>query len=231
MLPAAPAEEAPISVGEPGLDGGPGGYSRPSDECPYERPFPEDFDECPAYTPQRFVPFDSLHRPLNPIWTCNFLSPKRAADRAHGYYACCALGDAAARVAWVEAVRKDRLDQVTHLRRQVIEVARPYLVEVYAAKSRQLEGGDSQDRATADLEQAVERMEADILAYIDLHAQEFEAASMPVAAVKEMMTLALRDMVDRRELGGQNFSPPPELLEKFPEAVRPILISGAGPAD
>jgi len=206
--------------------------SRPPDECPYERPFEEDFDDCPAYAPQRFVPFDSLHRPLNPIWTCGFLSPRRAADRTHGYYACCSLGDAAARVAWVESIHKDRLDQVTYLRRQIIEVARPHLVEMYAAKSRQLEGGlTSKVGATAELKQVLAKVETDVVAYIDLHAEEFEAASMPVAPVKELMTLAVRHMVERRELGGQGFVPPPDLLEKFPEEIRPLLTAGAAPGD
>ena len=197
---------------------------RPLDECPYERPFPDDFDDCPAYAARRFVPFDSLHRPLKPIWTCNFLTPRRAVDKAHGYYGCCSLGDAAERVAWVERIRKDRLDGVVRLQRATATLAQPFLGDIYAAKARQLEGAEAEARATNDLETILHRLEGEIVAFIDQHREEFEAADLPVDACKEIMSLAVREMVDRRTAASHQFIPPAELLERFPEEVRPLLF-------
>lgn len=197
---------------------------RPADECPYQRPFPEHFDDCPAYAARRFVPFDSLDRPLKPIWTCNFLAPKRAVDKAHGYYACCSLGDVAARLAWVERIHKDRLDSVVRLQRATASLAQPYIVDIYAAKARQLEGSDAGAEATNELETLLRRLEGEIVAFIDEHQAEFEAASMPIDACKEIITLAIRDMVDRRNSPSQAFTPPPSLLEHFLVEVRPLLF-------
>ncbi|MEA2684347.1 MAG: hypothetical protein QOK05_2675 [Chloroflexota bacterium] len=197
---------------------------RPADECPYERPFQEGFDDCPAYAARRFVPFDSLHRPLNAIWTCNFLTPKRAVDKAHGYYACCSLGDVAARLAWVERVHKDRLDSVVRLQRATESLAQPFIVEIYAAKARQLEGGEAGAQATNELERLLHTLETEIVAYFDDHAAEFEAASLPVDACKEIMTLAVRDMVERRGSARRQFTPPQALVERFPSEIRPLLF-------
>ena len=42
----------------------------PADACPYPRPFPDGFAECPLYDGERYVPADSKESPLGPIWTC-----------------------------------------------------------------------------------------------------------------------------------------------------------------
>src|ERR1700724_475081 len=36
--------------------------ARPDDECPYPKPFPADFDACPAYQPRQFIPLDTLYQ-------------------------------------------------------------------------------------------------------------------------------------------------------------------------
>jgi hypothetical protein len=224
---SAPAAEGrPVSpLQAPDPDGA--GEARPTDECPYHRPFPEDFDDCPAYAARRYVPFDSLHHPLRPIWTCNFLSPRRAANRAHGYYASCTLGDAADRLAWVESLRGERLAQVTRLQRQTAAVAEPFLAEVYAAKARQLEATGTRLGATAELEVLLRRVEAKIAEFIDDNRAEFEAAGLPADPCKEVMTLAVRAALERRHLGSVSFEPPDDLLQKFPVEIRPLLFPTA----
>lgn len=37
---------------------------RPSDECPFPKPFPTTFSACPGYQPRQFLVFDSQNRPL-----------------------------------------------------------------------------------------------------------------------------------------------------------------------
>jgi hypothetical protein len=202
---------------------------RPADECPYRRPFPHDFDDCPAYAARRFVPFDSMHRPLQPVWTCNFLVPKRSGASQHGYYAACSLGDEAARQRWVEEVRKERLDSVVRLQRATTAIAQPYLEEIYAAKRRQLDSSENQLRAAAELGALLARLEAEVVKFIDTNRAEFNAASLPVEACKELMTLAMREAAESRTVSGDRFRAPQALLDKFPAEVRPLLFPAITP--
>jgi hypothetical protein len=73
------------------------GSSRPADECPFARPFPEGFNECATFRPQPFVPTDMKDRPLAPMLTCSHLVTRTLGNGKVGWYAACGLGDAAAR--------------------------------------------------------------------------------------------------------------------------------------
>ena len=165
-----------------------------------------------------------MHRPLQPVWTCNFLIARRSGATQHGYYAACSLGDQAARQRWVEEVRKERLDSVVRLQRATTAIAQPYLAEIYAAKRRQLNSGEDQLKASAELGALLATLEAEVVKYIDDHRADFNAASLPVEACKELMTLAMRDAAESRTIGGEGFRAPQELLDKFPAEVRPLLL-------
>ncbi len=45
----------------------------PDDVCPYRRPFPRGFSECPAFQPTAFLPRTSRETPLEERWTCSHL--------------------------------------------------------------------------------------------------------------------------------------------------------------
>src|ERR1700682_237267 len=76
---------------------------RPADECPWRRPFPEGFDECPVFVPQSFVPTDSRDRPLPAVLTCRHLVSRSFNLPKVGWYGACEIGDAAARRAYLRA--------------------------------------------------------------------------------------------------------------------------------
>jgi hypothetical protein len=78
-------------------DGKPNGSSRPADECPFKRPFPEGFDQCPTFQPQAFSPLDMSERPLAPMLTCGHLVTRSLGNGKFGWYAACKIGDEAAR--------------------------------------------------------------------------------------------------------------------------------------
>ena len=75
---------------------------RPADECPWPRPFPERFDQCPVFVPQPFSPTDSRDHPLPPVLTCRHLVSRAFDHRKVGWYGACEIGDAAARRAYIE---------------------------------------------------------------------------------------------------------------------------------
>ena len=76
--------------------------SRPGDECPWPRPFPEGFDQCPVFAPQAFSPTDSRDRPLPQVLTCRHLVSRPFEQGKVGWYGACEIGDAAARRAYLE---------------------------------------------------------------------------------------------------------------------------------
>lgn len=87
---------------------------RPSDHCPYPKPFAADFDDCPAFQSRQFIPLDTLYQPLDPVLTCRHLETRAMAQR-HRWYAACALGDAEARRRWVREVGTLRLQRIRDL--------------------------------------------------------------------------------------------------------------------
>lgn len=73
---------------------------RPTDHCPYVRPFPADFAGCPAFEPVGFNPVTSDYQPLELATTCRHLTSRQVSGESGRWYPACRLGDAAARVAW-----------------------------------------------------------------------------------------------------------------------------------
>jgi hypothetical protein len=81
----------------PPVDGKPTNSGRPADECPFERPFPQGFDQCPTFQPEPFAPLDMSDRPLAPMLTCGQLVTRSLPNGKVGWYAACRIGDEAAR--------------------------------------------------------------------------------------------------------------------------------------
>src|SRR5258706_12926924 len=79
--------------------------SRPADACPYPRPFPPGFHDCPSYRSARLMPFDSRYRPLKPERTCQHLEVGAATPPGR-FYARCAVGTAADRQHWRDPARE-----------------------------------------------------------------------------------------------------------------------------
>src|SRR6266571_5063405 len=73
----------------------------PADACPYPRPFPDGFAECPLYDGERYVPADSKESPLGPIWICRHLVTRPFnLDGVEHHYGACRLEAAEPDVAW-----------------------------------------------------------------------------------------------------------------------------------
>jgi len=85
---------------------------RPADECPWRRPFPQGFDQCPVFSPLPFSPTDSRDHPLPQVLTCRHLVSRPFEQRKVGWYGACEIGDAAA--------RRDDLE------RKIVSVVKPF---------------------------------------------------------------------------------------------------------
>src|ERR1700756_2886676 len=109
---------------------------RPADECPYPKPFPAEFEGCPAFQARQFIPLDTMYQPLDPVLTCRHLETRALAQR-HRWYAACALGDTDARRRWVKELGTIRLDRIRALQRQLGSVIEPFSAELWRLKGQQ----------------------------------------------------------------------------------------------
>ncbi len=82
----------------------------PADACPYPRPFPDGFAECPLYDGERYVPADSKESPLGTIWICRHLVTRPFnLDGVEHHYGACRFGGRGARRRLAVVTRIKRL--------------------------------------------------------------------------------------------------------------------------
>ena len=65
--------------------------SRPADACPFQRPFPSDFEACGTFEDESWAPVDSHFQPLKAQRTCRHLTIGQSGG---SFYPRCALGAA-----------------------------------------------------------------------------------------------------------------------------------------
>jgi hypothetical protein len=75
----------------------------PDDACPYTRPFPEDFQECPTFVRADVVTEPSIDQPVTAGGSCVNLTVGIFLDELRHRYARCRLGDSAARMAHLKS--------------------------------------------------------------------------------------------------------------------------------
>lgn len=200
------------------------GQGRPADACPYRRPFPADFHDCPAYHPAWFIPLTTGYDSMSPVWTCSNLAASPVPAAAARFYGRCRIGDAAAREAWADTVHAQRL---AALRRLSVELSRETTAltgELMAAKGAQLQArDDAAERARAGerLEALAARWLGELDAFLRRNGAALRNLDFPPEAIRALCV----DLVDAWI--GQDHSGPPEIsddaLRLFPEDVRVLL--------
>lgn len=205
---------------------------RPTDECPYPKPFPADFDDCPAFQARQFIPLDTMYQPLDPVLTCRHLETRALAQR-HRWYAACALGDAEARRRWTREVGTVRLDRIRTMQRQLGSVVAPYSARLWSLKGQQLRAyRDARDAAplTGALRELAEQMGADVDKFLSEHRDAFAEIDMPVDAARQLTHVAIDRFIDTQFASEVSFEVPDDVLKRFPEPVqtffRPAVPQG-----
>jgi hypothetical protein len=196
--------------------------TRPDDECPYPRPFPPDFDSCPAYQVRQFIPLDSLYQPLDPVLTCRHLET-RAMTQRHRWYAACALGDAEARRRWVRDVGAARLERIRAVQRELGTSIAPYITSLWELKGQQLlalHDGKDAEPATRELRRLGGQMTEELSTFVKGHSQALAAIEMPADATMQLVRAAVDRFVDTHFATEVTLEVPDELLKRFPEPVQ-----------
>jgi hypothetical protein len=205
---------------------------RPSDECPYSKPFPADFAECLAFQPRQFIPLDTLYRPLEPVLTCRHLVTRPQLQRFR-WYSACSLGDAEARRRWALEVGPARLARVRELQARLGQVMMPYTASLWGLKGKQLAAIRENQQTTAITDQlralAHEAMQA-VEGFLAREEQAFEEVEMPIAAAGHLIQVAFERFIDTRFSSEISFEVPDDVLERFPEGVRSFFRPSTAPS-
>ncbi len=204
----------------------------PPDACPFERPFPDDFDGCPAFQRSEFRALDTDHRPLRTVNSCRHLEVGSLPGHAAGFYARCGLGDLQARRRWVVQVEQKRLDAIRAISRALGDQTRDVTRALWEAKAEQLQvrrSGEPSAAHTRRLRQLGREYQRRLDEFFAARADELAAAQLPAEAVRDLIGAVLEDWIRRPSLGG-GCRVPDAMLERFPEEVRVFLRPDSGQA-
>ncbi|MDQ6709672.1 MAG: hypothetical protein M3Z11_03850 [Candidatus Dormibacteraeota bacterium] len=196
--------------------------ARPPDACPYPKPFPADFDECPAFQPRQFIPLDTLYQPLQPVLTCRHLEIRSLTAR-HRWYGACALGDAAARRTWAEEVGTSRLARIRGFQAEMGRAIRPELTRLWQLKGQQLQAfranGDVAT-LTRELRELSDRAIEHLVTFMEGQTALLNEVGLPLSALVQLTKMAFDRFIESRHSAEVSLDVPDSVLAGMSEPVR-----------
>jgi len=193
--------------------------SRPLDECPFERPFPADFDRCPTSQPALAPMADSRGQPVKPVWTCEHLSATNIPGK-HRYYGRCGLGDALGRSRWLDVARDYHLLDLRRLRVDFWSEAEAQLSELIAAKAAVF-SGESGPEPGRRLQAAVTALLDVLDAFAGRNSDRFATAGLDHTKLRNCVQTTLNDVL--QSSAAEVLRPPSSLITAYPLAVQAFL--------
>jgi len=190
---------------------------RPSDACPYPKPFTAEFNDCPTYQTRHAIVVDSNNRPLRTIWSCRHMETKQIPGKSGHYYGACQLGDARGRQEWVQRIGPDRIRNIQKLRAQIMPLAQGLVDDLAALNGQQLEATD----ILMLMKQRGRRYLEEFEAFLSDREELLQLAGMPIAAVMQLAQKWVDEFVSET-LGRSRSVPvlPDELVASLPDSVR-----------
>jgi len=195
------------------------GGSRPLDECPFDRPFAVDFDQCPAYQPVLLEVLDSQEHSVGQIATCRHLSASHLPNQP-GFYARCGLGDAMQRTRWLTTAAGRGLLKVREIRTAFYREAQAELRQLIAARaaSRSTPGSvHEQDRLRA----ASDLVMAALAAFTQRRNAELTAAGVDPASLRRAFEATMQQGASRGTTTA--LTPSREVIAGYPMPVQAFL--------
>jgi hypothetical protein len=189
---------------------------RPPDECPYSKPFPPDFNDCPAYQATQMVTVDLSHRPLGSVITCRHLESRLMPNTNYRWYGACVLGDAEARRRWSNAVGIDRLRDISTLRQELSAVSVPHVQKLLDLKSAPI--GDPLAH-TRQLQAVVDDFMTTVTALLRERQAVLDRLHLPLEACVRLLAMAI-DRVVQQGMTETEWEVPDEVLTLFPVDIR-----------
>jgi len=197
---------------------------RPSDACPYPKPFTAEFNDCPTYQTRHAIVVDSNDRPLRTIWSCRHMETRQIPGESGHYYGACQLGDARGRQEWVQRIGPDRVRNIQKLRAQTMPLAQGLVDDLAVLKSRHLDATRSNGDATEILmlmQQRGRRYLEEFEAFLSDREELLQLAGMPIVAVMQLARQWVDEFVSET-LGRSRSVPmlPDDLVASLPDSVR-----------
>jgi DNA-binding CsgD family transcriptional regulator len=190
---------------------------RPLDECPYPKPFPPDFIDCPAYQATQMVTLDLSHRPLGSVMTCRHLESRLVPNTNYRWYGACVRGNAAARRRWSNAVGIDRLHDISTLRQEVSSLSMPYIQQLLDMKNAPR--GDNPLVHTRQQQAVVDEFMTRMTKLLRERKPVLDELHLPLAACVRLLGIAI-DRFVQHGMTEQQWEVPDEVLALFPDDVR-----------
>jgi len=194
-----------------------GRHARPADECPYPKPFPPEFTDCPAYQGTQMVTLDLSHRPLGSIMTCRHLESRLMPNTNYRWYGACILGDAEARRRWSNAVGVDRLHDISTLRQEVSALSLPYMHRLIELKNAPV--GDNPLAHSRQVQFVVDDFMTKMTALLRERKAVLDELHLPLEACIRLLGISI-DRFVQRGLTESEWEVPDEVLVLFPDDVR-----------
>ncbi|HEY0493043.1 MAG TPA: hypothetical protein VGD57_06215 [Candidatus Dormibacteraeota bacterium] len=196
--------------------------ARPPDACPYPKPFPADFDDCPAFQPRQFIPLDTLYQPLQPVLTCRHLETRALRER-YRWYGACALGDAEARRRWAIEVGSNRLARISELQRQMGQAIGSDMQRLWQLKGQQLQAyrnGSDASALTTELRELSDHGIGELTSYLGSHSELLAEVGVPLDTMIQLTRLAFDRFIEGRHSSEVTFEVPDGVLNGLSEPVR-----------
>ena len=198
-------------------------HARPADECPYPKPFPPDFVDCPAYQATQMVTLDISHRPLGSVMTCRHLESRLMPSTNYRWYGACVLGDAEARRRWSNAVGVDRLHDISTLRQEVSALSLPYLQRLIELKN--MPAGNNPLAHTRQIQGVVDDFMTKMTFLLRERKSVLDQLHLPLEACIRLLGIAI-DRFVQHGLTQAEWAVPDEVLLVFPDDVRAYFRPG-----
>jgi DNA-binding CsgD family transcriptional regulator len=192
-------------------------HQRPADECPYPKPFPPDFIDCPAYQAIQMVTLDLSHRPLGSVMTCRHLESRLMPNTNYRWYGACVLGDAEARRRWSNAIGVERLHDISALRQEVSALSLPYIQRLIELKNTPL--GPNPLAHTRQIQGVVDDFMTKMTALLRERKAVLDQLHLPLDACIRLLGIAI-DRFVKEGLTEAEWEVPDEVLLLFPDDVR-----------
>ena len=199
------------------------GRHRPADECPYPKPFPPDFTDCPAYQAIQMVTLDLSHRPLGAVMTCRHLESRLIPNTNYRWYGACVLGDAEARRRWSNAVGVDRLHDISGLRQEVSALSLPYIQRLLELKNEP--AGSNPLAHARQIQGVVDDFMTKMTALLRERKAVLDELHLPLDACIRLLGIAIERFV-KEGLTESEWEVPDEVLALFPDDVRAYFQPG-----
>jgi anti-anti-sigma factor len=199
----------------------------PSDRCPYSRPFPVDFSDCPTYQAVTFIAADSLNRPLGSWLTCRHLTSGSSRQERGQFYPRCGLGGPAERLRWRAQVGPAQLDVVRVLQEEFDRFSSRSREELIEAKAEVLRS-PAAPGPREHLEELLRAFLGATRAFLAKRRERFEEAGLPTEPLMQLIEDWAWEWVKTRDLVGLGFSE--ERLQAFATPSRRFLGALIEPA-